>query len=225
MLEITHFETYGWDGAMRGMRNSRQSWEKSDTGHCGTDFLGRTVWVVGDNDLQLATILAAKGGSHAKFRRMIHVQMDILAPLYWWKEFDTYKVGTVANSTSTMYSIMNKQFDISDFSIAEYSSAQAGMHMISTINVLNELRDLYLQEDRKEFKKMYWQDVIGILPSSYNQLRTVDMNYEVIANIYNQRKNHKLKEWRTFCKIMIEKCPYSNELILPLFCTTVAQEE
>ena len=209
MIEITKIDIYGWEAAIRGMRNSRQSWDKSDSEYIREE----NVFIMGQKDLDLASILAGNGGSEAKFRRMISVSMDILAPLYWWKEFDTYKVGTVANSTSTMYSIMNKEFEIGDFSIEPLTSAVAGTHMIETVNVLNELRDLYLKEERPEWKKMYWRDVIHILPSSYKQLRTVSMNYEVIAHMIHDRRNHKLNEWKAFCRTMMETLPYANELI------------
>ena len=177
----------------------------------------QSEFFIGPNDLKLASTLAAAGGSEAKFRRMIIVTMDILAPLLWWKEFDTYKVGTVTNSTSTMHSIMNKKFKLNDFSLERFSSAVAGNHLLITIHVLNELRDLYLEEERPLTKEMYWRDVINLLPSSYNQLRTVSMNYEVLAHIVSDRRNHKLDEWKVFCKKMMKELPYADELIFPGF--------
>ena len=208
-IEISKIDIYGWEAAIRGMRNSRQSWDKSDS-----DYIpDQKIFIMGRNDLMLASVLAEAGGSEAKFRRMIGVTMDILAPLYWWKEFDTYKVGTVANSTSTMYSIMNKKFELNDFSVEQLSSSVAGTHLLATINVLNDLRKLYLEEDRPFWKKMYWQDVIHLLPSSHNQLRTVSLNYEVLAHMVSDRRNHRLDEWKEFCRHMMVHLPYADELI------------
>ncbi len=218
LIDISNVEVSGWKTAIRGMRNSRQSYEKSDT-----DFIDlrlnpnwdpNDICDLGPNDLELASKLAKLGGSHAKFRRMIHVQMDIAAPFYWWKEFDTYKVGTTANSTSTMYSIAKKEFEVNNFAISAMTSAQAGLLLFKIIETLNELRDLYLKADNQLYKNMYWKDMIQMLPCSYKQLRTVDLNYEVIAHICKERKNHKLIEWKEFCEEM-EKLPYANELI---FC-------
>ena len=208
-IEISKIDIYGFEAAIRGMRNSRKSWGKSDSEYTEKGF------VIGPKDLKLASKLAAAGGSEAKFRRMIIVTMDILGPLYWWKEFDTYKVGTVANSTSTMYSIVDKKFEIDDFSSEVVSSGVAGNHMIATLKTLNELRDLFLEEDRTFWKNMYWYDIIHILPSSYNQLRTVSLNYEVLAHMVNDRRNHRLNEWKQFCVKIIKEMPYADELI---FC-------
>ena len=215
-LEINNIETFGWEAAIRGMRNSYASWDKSDS-----DYLPRASdpteyeYFLGDNDLELASKLAKAGSSHAKFRRMIHVQCDICGPLYWWKEFDTYKVGTVANSTSTMHSIMNKEFEADDFADDNLMSMQAGTLLLHTVHVLNEIRDLYLKEERPGMKKMFWKDIIRSLPSSYMQLRTVDFNYEVISKICKEREGHKLQpEWGIFISKMKE-LPYSEELI---FC-------
>ena len=208
MIDISKTETYGLETAIRGMRNSFASWDKSDS-----KYDEKKIFQLGPEDLKLAAALAKLGGPEAKFRRMIHVQMDILAPLYWWKEFDTYKVGTVANSTSTMHSIMNKEFTIDDFSISSFMSAEFGSHMLSTVNVLNQLRKRYLEADDKVWKKMYWYDVIQLLPSSYNQLRTVDLNYEVLARMVKERSFHKLDEWPVFCKYILDNLPYANELM------------
>ena len=227
MIDISKIKTYGWDAAIRGMRNSYGSWEKSDSeweeesyispdGTCSIKT-GEKIFHLGPNDLELASRLAKLGGSHAKFRRMIIVSMDILAPLYWWKEFDTYKVGTVANSTSTMHSIMKKEFSIDDFSLEEWTSAEAGTHMIATIDMLNHLRKRYLEENEyPQIKRMFWDDVIHMLPSSYNQLRTVMMNYEVVAHIVDDRLNHRLPEWETFCVKLLTELPYAKQLIFEI---------
>lgn len=217
-IEISKIDIYGFEAAIRGMRNSHQSWDKSDSEYLPmASDLKQKRFFLGPSDLGLASVLAAAGGSEAKFRRMIIVTMDILAPLYWWKEFDTYKVGTVANSTSTMHSIMKKKFELNDFSVEQMSSSVAGNHMLITIHVLNELRDLYLNEERPFWKKMYWNDVIHLLPSGYNQLRTVFMNYEVLAHMVSDRRNHKLDEWKVFCRKMMKDLPYADELIFPEF--------
>ena len=204
-IDISNIKVSGFEAAIRGMRNSRQSWEKSDTHDS----------IIGKNDLELASKLAKAGGSHAKFRRMIHVQMDINAPLYWWKEFDTYKIGTTANSTSTMYSIMNKEFVIEDFATNRILSPEAAKYWMNTIDSLNLIRELYnnliIGNDQKQ---MYWEEIIQILPESYKQLRTVDLNYEVISHIVKERKGHRLREWGMFINEM-RKLPYSKELI---FC-------
>lgn len=210
-IEISDVNVSGFDAAIRGMRNSRKSREKSDS------------WIIedggihelGPKDLKLAGNLARIGGSEAKFRRMIHVSMDIKAPLYWWKQFDTYKIGTTANSESTMFTITDKEFEIGDFALDVLNSAQAGMHLMKTIDVLNELRTLYLKEDNNAAVKwMYWKDIIRTLPESYLQLRTVDLNYEVLARIYKERLHHKLNEWGIFCKCIVNELPYSEELII-----------
>lgn len=249
MIEITEIKTYGWEEAIRGMRNSYNSWDKCDSEFdiicriCDrTDMTcedcvvnaGLTDCIIGPNDLTLMKKLCAAGTDHCKFRRMIMVSMDINAPLYWWKEFDTYKVGTVANSCSTMHKIAEKEFTLEDFSCEHlldesslapyrerldvkcceplaaldvngnwcYYTPKTFLKM--TCNLLNHFRELYL----KTKDKKYWQQMIQLLPSSYNQKRTVTMNYEVLANIYKSRKNHKLDEWRTFCETMESTLPY-----------------
>ena len=218
-----------WEAVIRGMRNPMNSWEKSDSHSCGTcgdcdncidyencpygyDYL-KTI--VGPNDLDLMKRLCNAGTDHRKFMRMITVYLDITAPLYWWKEFDTYKVGTVANSCSTMHKIHTKKFELSDFSCEHLFHNVNDTEMWldidffnvldNTIFYLNKARELYL--DTKD--KNYWWQIIQLLPSSYNQKRTVMLNYEVLANIYPMRKNHKLDEWRDFCK-WIETLPYSE---------------
>ena len=220
MIKIENITIHGIDEAMRGMRNPKNSWAKADT----------INEQIGPNDLKLAETLASAGPVHGKYRRMITVYMDITAPLYWWKEFDTYKVGTVADSCSTMHKIADKEFELSDFSYEQLGSSSdfENRDMASpeiyidgvefspydifdnVINMLNECRDLYLLTK----DKVYWWQMIQLLPSSYNQKRTVMMNYEVLNNIYTYRKDHKLDEWRSFCKT-IETLPYFNEIIMP----------
>lgn len=207
MIRIENTEVVGWEHAVRGMRNPLNSWDKSDS-----DFFYDPN-SIGENDLELMRKLTKSGTDHRKFMRMIVVYCDITAPLYWWKEFDTYKVGTVANSCSTMHKIHSKEFTLDDFSHE---------HLIDTclleqvINELNIYRDIYNNYDKQtdsykeEFsKKDIWWQMIQLLPSSYNQRRTVMLNYEVLANIYKSRKNHKLDEWHTFCE-WIEGLPYSE---------------
>ena len=225
MLKIESTEVMGWEAAIRGMRNPMNSWEKSDSRFgCGNDneyFCDncsssfhctslKKTYNIGPNDLDLMTRLRNAGTDHRKFMRMITVYLDITAPLYWWKEFDTYKVGTVTNSCSTMHKIADKEFTIDDFSIehlnddrsAEVSNLEWFEHLITHLN-----------RDRKRFietkDKQYWWQLIQLLPSSYNQRRTVMPNYEVLANIYKSRRNHKLDEWHTFCD-WIESLPYSG---------------
>lgn len=214
MLKIENFEVTGWEAAIRGMRNPKNSWEKSDTvygtyygemnGHPCFDTDGFTL---GANDLDLMTRLRNAGTDHRKFMRMITVYLDITAPLYWWKEFDTYKVGTVANSCSTMHKIADKEFTLEDFSCEHLENSWLA-HLKETIRLLNEARDAY-HWCNTDAKKEWWWQMIQLLPSSYNQKRTVMLNYEVLANMYKSRRNHKLDEWHTFCD-WIEKLPYSE---------------
>lgn len=217
MLKISDFEVMGWEYAIRGMRNPMNSWEKSDSLWNGAFNYsnGTPVWVIGDNDLSLMKRLRNAGTDHRKFMRMITVYLDITAPLYWWKEFDTYKVGTVANSCSTMHKIADKEFTLEDFScehLMDDGDEELAygdwipLHVLEHIVVvLNRQRDRYLETKDKK----YWWQMIQLLPSSYNQKRTVMLNYEVLANIYKSRRNHKLDEWRTFCD-WIEELPYSE---------------
>ena len=211
MIDVKNVRTFGWGEALHGMRNSYNSWEKQDS---KMTYLSSGLFYlnIGPEDLALCKKLAKAGGSHAKFRRMITIYCDITAPLYWWKEFDTYKVGTVANSSSTMHTIMEKPFDIWSFS-TENLLMLSVEHMSQLIDILNIWRDKYLAETDEELKKKYWWQIIQLLPTSYNQKRTVMLNYEVAAHMYAERKNHKLKEWRTFCEEFIEKLPYADELI------------
>ena len=229
MIKFENAEIIGWEAAIRGMRNPMNSWEKSDSNYrpilasrcdtCTSYLLDNwddcdncevhklcnspNYFLVGPNDLDLMTRLSKAGTDHRKFMRMITVYIDILAPLYWWKEFDTYKVGTVANSCSTMHKIADKEFTLEDFSCEHlYAPLQDLRPMI---DLLNMYRERYLEtKDKNE-----WWQMIQLLPSSYNQRRTVMLNYEVLANIYKSRKGHKLDEWNSFCD-WIESLPYSE---------------
>ena len=246
MIKIENVEVLGWEHAIRGMRNPMNSWEKSDSDYrpilcqkcdtcptfsdetwddcygCNTHKLTEEHegFMVGPNDHQLMTSLAKGGPVHAKYRRMITVYLDITAPLYWWKEFDTYKVGTVANSCSTMHKIHAKEFELSDFSTEHlmhmdqidlpYKSSVKFIFdfksmMDDIIAALNNAREMYLETHDKK----YWWQMIQLLPTSYNQKRTVMLNYEVLVNIYESRRHHKLDEWHTFCD-WIESLPYSE---------------
>lgn len=217
MLKIEHTEVLGWEHAIRGMRNPMNSWEKSDSWYTTDDGTPDHPNVhIGLNDLDLMKRLRNAGTDHRKFMRMIAVYVDITAPLYWWKEFDTYKVGTVANSCSTMHKITAKEFALEDFSHEHL--IVAGLNSLKrTIDDLNSAREGYLDERIKqnpEWRKEVWWQMIQLLPSSYNQRRTVMLNYEVLANIYKSRRNHKLDEWHTFCD-WIEKLPYSELITGP----------
>lgn len=232
MIKIENTEIVGWEAAIRGMRNPLNSWEKSDSkwysigiptsnsAAINDKYLSQK-YCIGDNDLDLMTRLRNAGTDHRKFMRMITVYVDITAPLYWWKEFDTYKVGTVANSCSTMHKIHAKEFTLDDFScehlIDHYEDPSMNLNysykypkavMQDLINILNHYRRWYLETKDKK----YWWQLIQLLPSSYNQRRTVMLNYEVLANIYKSRRNHKLDEWHVFCE-WIENLPYSELII------------
>lgn len=217
MIKIENVEVVGFAAAIQGMRNPMNSWSKSDSCFCPNEPCceGNCSMMIGPNDLDLMKRLRNAGTDHRKFMRMIAVYIDVTAPLYWWKEFDTYKVGTVANSCSTMHKIHEKEFTLEDFS-CEHLIAEMVWLLQKQIDILNEWRLTYLDVDNSPIsakaQKKYWWQMIQLLPSSYNQTRNVMMNYEVLANIYNSRKNHKLDEWREFCK-WIEDLPYS-ELIL-----------
>lgn len=226
MLTIDKTETYGWEAAIRGMRNPMNSWDKSDSEHIcescedpwgGTGYIFDTNRVnIGPNDLDLMKRLRNAGTDHRKYLRMITVYCDITAPLYWWKEFDTYKVGTVSNSCSTMHKIQAKEFTIDDFSHEHLISDCLLEHVINELNIYRDIYNNYdKQTDEYKFdfsKKDIWWQMIQLLPSSYNQKRTVMLNYEVLANIYKSRKDHKLDEWHTFCD-WIETLPYSSLII------------
>ena len=221
MIKIENTEIIGWEAAIRGMRNPMNSWEKSDSefdreprnyfDENGTPCTDLRKFVIGPNDLDLMKQLRNAGTDHRKFMRMITVYVDITAPLYWWKEFDTYKVGTVANSCSTMHKIHAKEFTLEDFSHEHLLEKEDDM-LWSAQNILDEVimgLNHYRKKYLKTKDKKYWWQMIQLLPSSYNQKRTVMMNYEVLANIYKSRKNHKLDEWKEFCE-WIEALPYSE---------------
>lgn len=185
MLTIENVEIFGYEAAIRGMRNPMNSWVKSDS--------DADLDLIGQNDKQLMLALA-KSPEERKYLRMIHVQFDVTAPLYWWKEFDTYKVGTTANSCSTMHKIHSKEFTVSDFSLDHLLSENA-VYFGKTLERLNNARRKFL--DTKD--KKYWWQIIQLLPSSYNQRRTIDLNFEVLLKQYRERKNHKLDEWHIYC--------------------------
>lgn len=238
MILLEEVSITGFEDAIRGMRNPMNSWNKSDSGRCMDNCLEKGPcdsncmdcskfeygqFCVGTNDLELMLKLAKAGSVHAKFRRMITVYMDVTAPLYWWKEFDTYKVGTVANSCSTMHKIHAKEFAIDDFShehlisdwvdgnveafvFEKFNAPYSPKEVLGVaINALNACRNAFLNTNDKRF----WWQMIQLLPSSYNQKRTLMLNYEVLANIYQHRRDHKLDEWRDFCE-MIEELPWSE---------------
>ena len=203
MLTVKDIEVMNLKNAIRGARNPMNSWAKSDS-----FFNESGEYVLGENDLSLAVRLRKAGNDHRKFMRQIFVTMDITAPLYWWKEFDTYKVGTVANSTSTMHKITSMPFDISHFS-TDKMDTETVEFMQGIVEYLEKLRLRFLETKDKNI----WYDIIQLLPSSYNQMRTCTMNYENLVNIYHARKNHKLDEWHTFCDY-VKTLPYANELII-----------
>lgn len=210
MIKIENLETWGFDHAMRGMRNPMNSWAKNDTKiHMFEKSFDKTIPYspsIGPNDLDLAKRLAVAGTEHRKYARQIFISMDITAPLYWFKEFDTYKVGTTANSTSTMHKLCSRPLTIDDFS-------RDGTNLTTDIlkrwiDSLNSLIECYVETKDKDV----WRTIIQLLPSSYNQKRTITMNYENAFNMYHQRQNHKLSEWREFCEVL-ETLPYFKELI------------
>ena len=225
MIKIENTDVMGWEHVIRGMRNPKNSWEKSDSCFCpySPECEGSCSVYIGPNDHSLMTTLRNAGTDHRKFMRMIVVYLDITAPLYWWKEFDTYKVGTVANSCSTMHKIHAKEFTIDDFSHEHLMGDPIYVHdngdpeeerifptgiLNDTIYVLNVCRKKYLETKDKK----YWWQMIQLLPTSYHQKRTVMLNYEVLANIYKSRKDHKLDEWHTLCD-WIKSLPYSELII------------
>ena len=241
MIKFENTEVVGWEAAIRGMRNPMNSWEKSDSGYCQRDLLRDCTtcvhldtgypacyskFDVGPNDYDLMMRLRNAGTDHRKFMRMITVYVDITAPLYWWKEFDTYKVGTVANSCSTMHKIQEKEFTLEDFS-TDQLTPHSLVVLQDIVTTLNQYRMFYNDKDDKgidihtemsdecyaKYKKDLWWQMIQLLPSSYNQKRTVMLNYEVLANIYKSRKNHKLDEWSVGFMEWIESLPYSEFII------------
>lgn len=217
MIKFENVEVFGWEAAIRGMRNSWGSHEKSDSRkivhYNNVEEFVAQHYEIGDADYTLMKQLAGAGPSHAKYRRYINVTVDITAPLYWWKEFDTYKVGTVANSESTMHTVMKDEFYIEDFS-NEYLDEEALMQLSTFVRKLNYWRKEYLMTEHPAIKKRIWYRIIQLLPSSFNQKRTVQLNYEVLAHIWKDRKNHKLDEWREgFCKDFIQTLPYSEGIV------------
>lgn len=194
MIKFDNYNVLGFDNAIRGMRNPMNSWEKSDSYYNDNGF-----YTIGEADHALMIKLARGGAVHAKYRRMIVVYVDITAPLYWWKEFDTYKVGTVSNSCSTMHKIAAKKFEPIDFSHEKLNEASYAV-LSTTIAALNFARDNYLASRNYLERKEYWWQMIQLLPSSYNQKRTIMMDYEVLSNIYSTRRGHKLDEWNKFCE-------------------------
>ena len=217
MIKVENIDVWGWEHAIRGMRNPMKSWDKSDTSF---DMITGKIITMGEKDLELMHNLYEAGSSHRKFMRQLFVSMDITAPLYWWKEFDTYKVGTVANSCSTMHKIHSKEFELDDFShehlVYEYDDGDGDYDkatwgevcLLETVKRLNRARDLYLNNKDKK----YWWIMIQLLPSSYNQRRTITMNYENVVNICQQRKEHKLDEWRQLVEILSE-LPYLERIV------------
>jgi hypothetical protein len=204
MIDFDKCYVMNFENAMRGARNPMNSWERADSYY---DDKGQ--YILGENDLSLAKRLRNAGTSdHRKFIRQIMLSVDITAPLYWWKEYDTYKVATVANSTSTMHKIHSKPFEINDFSHDHLS--ENGLNILK--NIVNELEKIRLEYIEKKDKAL-WYDLIQLLPSSYNQMRTCTLNYETLVNIYKSRKNHKLDEWRSFCE-WIKTLPYAKEIII-----------
>ena len=196
MIKIENIDVYGFEAAIRGARNPMNSWDRMDSCYNNGEF------ELGENDYKLLKNLTIAGPEHRKWNRMITVTMDITSPLYWWKEYDTYKVGTVANSCSTMHKIQAKKFEMSDFSVEHLRSLRV-MHEV--IDELNFYRDKF----NKDKKKEDWWEMIQLLPTSYNQKRTVHLNYEVLGTIYHQRRHHKLDEWHVFCDT-IKTLPYSE---------------
>lgn len=224
MINFENTSVYGWEAAIRGMRNPMNSWDKSDSSFVNTGY--QTEYSIGENDLKLMKNLVKAGSDHSKFMRMITVTVDITAPLYWWKEFDTYKVGTVRNSCSTMHKIHSKEFTIDNFSHEHLMRdvEEAGIELLDingegtdilvtpkslmkvTIGCLNTYRMMYLKTNDKS----WWWQMIQLLPSSYNQRATVQLNYAVLRNMYHSRKNHKLDEWSQGFTEWVESLPYSG---------------
>ena len=210
MIKIENTEVYGWEAAIRGMRNPMNSWDKSDSYAGYRDYNPSTEKeiFIGPNDLRLMQNLSRAGNDHGKFLRMINVTVDITAPLYWWKEYDTYKVGTVANSCSTMHKIHAKEFELDDFSHEHLTDIYECL-LEKIIVQLNGAREDYIEHKDKHD----WWQMIQLLPSSYNQKRTVQLNYQVLKAMYHARKNHKLDEWHNFCD-WCESLPYFKEICL-----------
>ena len=219
MLKLENTGVFGWEATIRGMRNPMNSWNKSDSGWgfvpsqtCPTCDRYECGYIIGENDLKLMKSLSKAGNDHAKFLRMINVTVDITAPLYWWKEYDTYKVGTVANSCSTMHKIADKEFTLEDFSCEHLTVESITFGLEPVIDILNKNRELYIQwENAGEEKKNLWWQMIQLLPSSYNQKRTVQFNYQVLKQMCFARTDHTLDEWHTLCDWMLT-LPYFKEV-------------
>lgn len=214
MIKIDKTDVYGWEAAIRGMRNAHNSWDKSDSGlkvmnedDVEFGYEPNYEYVVGEKDLDLMKRLSKAGSDHAKYLRMINVTCDITAPRYWWAEYDTYKVGTVANSTSTMHSIHSREITLEDFS-TEHLVGKSIASLQNLIDTMNYERKNFLATKDKDC----WWQIIQLLPSSYNQKRTVHLNYQVLKNMYHARRNHKLDEWHTLCD-WIERLPYAKDII------------
>ena len=218
MIKIENTEVFGWEAAIRGMRNPMNSWDKSDSEY-DVDWIDDSVCphieghddvVIGENDFSLMKRLVKSGTDHSKFMRMINVTCDITAPMYWWKEFDTYKVGTVRNSCSTMHKIAEKEFTLDDFSHELLSNYNREILEREVICALNRARQEYRSTPKySEYRNMWWINMIQLLPSSYNQRSTVQLNYQVLRSMYHARRNHKLYEWKILCE-WVESLPYSE---------------
>lgn len=205
MIKIENIDVYGFEAAIRGARNPMDSWDKMDSCYNNGEF------EIGENDYDLLRRLTIAGPEHRKWNRMVTATMDITAPLYWWKEYDTYKVGTVANSRSTMHKIQTKKFELDDFSYEHLldNSLDALLDVIDILNYHREAFNTY-EDEYAHDKKDYWWQMIQLLPTSYNQKRTVHLNYEVLGTIYHQRRHHKLDEWQVFCDTLEMLLPYGE---------------
>ena len=201
-MEFKNLSVCGFDAAIRGMRNSFASWDKSDS-----SVVGKFLYI-GDNDMALMKKLYKAGGSERKFMRVIQIWCDIYAPLTWWKQFDTYKISTTTLSTSSMHSITNKEFTAKDFECDTITE-----HLLETIDYLNDRREIYLKCEEPDLKYMIWREIIDNLPESYIQIRTVNFNYETAARMIMDRRYHKLTEWHDFCNYMLEVLPYLKEIM------------
>lgn len=209
MIKTEHVEVFNLEGAVRGMRNPFNSWDKSDSDYEPANFCDNN-FVIGEKDLDLMRRLYKAGNEHRKYLRQIFVSMDITAPLYWWKQFDKYQIGVTTNSCSTMHKLMSKDFEFNDFSFDFIKENNDYVKIL--LNTLNSLRHYYLEEKNPEQKKSFWYNVVRLLPEGYNQKRTVTMNYENVVSIIKQRAGHKLKEWDDFI-IELKNLPYIKEII------------
>ena len=221
MIKIEDTEVMGLRKAIRSMRNASNSWDESTSYmyYPSSDedwnygyWENEPEFIIGESDMELAKYLIKTDSLDREFLRMIHAQADVTAPLYWWKEYDTYKVGTTANSCSTMHTIQKKELTLEDFSLNHLTSADGTTEMLHIIDFINDQIKSYNMENEAMFKKNYWWNIIQTLPSSFNQMRTIDLDYETLFSIYHQRKNHKLTEWREFCD-WITTLPYMKEFL------------